>query len=38
MPSCFGGFLGMGDDHYPLPWQVVLLRNSSDRQYDRRAA
>jgi PRC-barrel domain len=19
----FGGFLGMGDDHYPLPWQSL---------------
>ncbi len=19
----FGGFLGMGDNHYPLPWQVL---------------
>jgi hypothetical protein len=19
----FGGFLGMGDDHYPLPWQTL---------------
>ena len=20
---CFGGFLGIGDDHYPLPWQSL---------------
>ena len=20
----FGGFLGIGDDHYPLPWQSLL--------------
>jgi hypothetical protein len=19
----FGGFLGIGDDHYPLPWQPL---------------
>jgi hypothetical protein len=19
----FGGFLGMGDEHYPLPWQTL---------------
>jgi hypothetical protein len=19
----FGGFLGMGDDHYPIPWQQL---------------
>ena len=21
--SCFGGFLGIGVDHYPLPWQSL---------------
>ena len=37
----FGGFLGMGSDHYPLPWDSLkydtAARRVSDRHY-RRAA
>src|SRR3954469_12865209 len=27
----FGGFLGIGDDHYPLPWQSLKYDNQSRR-------
>ncbi|MEY9261794.1 hypothetical protein ABIF23_001189 [Bradyrhizobium elkanii] len=27
----FGGFLGIGDDHYPLPWQSPEVRHQSRR-------
>jgi hypothetical protein len=23
----FGGFLGIGDDHYPMPWQSAEVRH-----------
>src|SRR6478736_4958191 len=26
----FGGFLGIGDDHYPLPWESLCLSLHSD--------
>ena len=37
----FGGFLGMGSDHYPLPWDSLKYdtqaRRVSDRHYCRAA-
>ena len=27
----FGGFLGIGDDHYPLPWQSLKYRHQHRR-------
>ena len=37
----FGGFLGMGEDHYPIPWQRLTLQREARRlrgQPHRRAA
>jgi hypothetical protein len=31
----FGGFLGIGDDHYPLPWQSLKVRYKLGRLPDR---
>ena len=31
----FGGFLGIGDDHYPLPWQSLKYDTKSWRLYHR---
>ena len=29
----FGGFLGIGDDHYPLPWQSLKYNKSRRLRY-----
>jgi hypothetical protein len=26
----FGGFLGMGHDHYPLPWEMLIYSEDLD--------